>query len=1251
MNTSAAGEKPKRIAFAILANLATLFWWLLLVVLVLLALYVGLGRQVTQNIDDYRPQIEQQLSEFLGQQVVIGSLSSRWNWLNPTVSARNLAVKSRADSEEIIGSLQSLRVGLDFLSSLWRFRIVFSDFNADGLDLVVNQSPRGEIKVEGADLPEPAADDLSDWIELAGQWLSDPSVRITRVALGLRDGRGQLRQVEIPQLDLIYRSGLFHASGRAMRPGTTQQLASFRLVGQHFFRGDFTGQFYGDISSGRLFDGLAQEYRWLGIQAEGFDLGGQVWMTFRDGLMEKINGILQMPYLQLGVESESLAPLENIRARFGWRRHDGEMQETLPWYAGGEFHLNDLSWRWNGEKVPGFDLRYQAGAGRDTLVADRFPIAPVRGLLSRLAFLPEGLVAVLENYRPSGTLDRLLLQLPRDESGQFRLTANLRNVNVEAHGGAPAARGLDGSLVINQKGGVVQARSAALTFGFPSLFSGLWDVRNFSAAVAWRIGKNATRVYADTIAMEFGEETRLTGAFDLKLVPGGEDVLGLKVGVENGNAGMLADFVPVGLVNEGLYTWLNTATKDADITRGRFYGHGQIGSGSPPGSFVSSMFFDFDNATVRYDDRWPEITGAIGRVFVHQGNTRVDLAAGQTGGIELRPGQVRVAPGSEDASTMIYVDVAAPVPGDALAWWMERSPLGEMAGAAADSLLVEGRFFLDLALGFALDGAQAPDVAARVSTESGSVTFQDAGLQWTDVSGELSYSTAEGFSSAPVSARFLGNPVSVWIRNSRFSDGLTLRQAGQVEVAALQNRLGLPAGSSQGVDGRLDYEAILELPSDAAATVRLISDLTGVAVNWPAPLGKSAAASAPIDITVLPGREDGIGLTIDWQQRMNLDVGLATGRVEVDVNDLRIGDRQFQGFLVEAVSGLDSWLISIIAEWVRGRVTWPVEGSETAGREQGRVVNVDLERLALARNEDQLAETDAPLEAEDPVKAFRELDFANWPDVDVRIANLQISDEDAGIWSFRLRPSASRFDVEGIRGELRSLTLDGGMSWNIANNEERTGFRGSLNGQSLADIGALFATEVPFRSDRTSIDFDLDWPGRPDQFALETLDGSASLRFDDGVILEGNSTAQLFRIFNLLNSDTLWRRLQLDFSDLYEAGVAFDAISGKARLDSGVLSFDPELQIVGPSGAFKFSGTTDMAGETLDMSMVVVLPLTQNLPLAALLLGAGVPIGGALFVLDKVLGDPLSKLTSATYSVKGTWDEPEVNLRRVFDDG
>ena len=103
MNAPAAKEKPRGIVVGILAKLANLFWWLLLAVLVLAALYAGLGRQITQNINDYRPQIEQQLSEFLGQNILIGSLSSRWNWLNPTIIARDLAVTSDADSEEVIG--------------------------------------------------------------------------------------------------------------------------------------------------------------------------------------------------------------------------------------------------------------------------------------------------------------------------------------------------------------------------------------------------------------------------------------------------------------------------------------------------------------------------------------------------------------------------------------------------------------------------------------------------------------------------------------------------------------------------------------------------------------------------------------------------------------------------------------------------------------------------------------------------------------------------------------------------------------------------------------------------------------------------------------------------------------------------------------------------------------------------------------------------------------------------------------------
>src|SRR5690554_7989193 len=112
-----------------------------------------------------------------------------------------------------------------------------------------------------------------------------------------------------------------------MQSGTATQLASFALVGQRFFRGDFTGQLYVDVDSGRLFDGLIDDLIWRGIRVEGFDLGGRAWLTFENGTLQQIQGTLETPYLQLGVGMASLAPLEDISTRFGWRR-GGDRKST-----------------------------------------------------------------------------------------------------------------------------------------------------------------------------------------------------------------------------------------------------------------------------------------------------------------------------------------------------------------------------------------------------------------------------------------------------------------------------------------------------------------------------------------------------------------------------------------------------------------------------------------------------------------------------------------------------------------------------------------------------------------------------------------------------------------------------------------------------------------------------------------------------------------------------------------------------------
>ncbi|MFC6669498.1 AsmA-like C-terminal region-containing protein [Marinobacterium aestuariivivens] len=76
------------------------------------------------------------------------------------------------------------------------------------------------------------------------------------------------------------------------------------------------------------------------------------------------------------------------------------------------------------------------------------------------------------------------------------------------------------------------------------------------------------------------------------------------------------------------------------------------------------------------------------------------------------------------------------------------------------------------------------------------------------------------------------------------------------------------------------------------------------------------------------------------------------------------------------------------------------------------------------------------------------------------------------------------------------------------------------------------------------------------------------------------------------------------------------------------------------------TGQLDVVAETVNQEMEVTLPLTSNIPLAAILLGAP-QVAGAVFLIDKLIGDKLEKVTTIRYQLSGDWDEPEVSIIRA----
>lgn len=137
-------------------------------------------------------------------------------------------------------------------------------------------------------------------------------------------------------------------------------------------------------------------------------------------------------------------------------------------------------------------------------------------------------------------------------------------------------------------------------------------------------------------------------------------------------------------------------------------------------------------------------------------------------------------------------------------------------------------------------------------------------------------------------------------------------------------------------------------------------------------------------------------------------------------------------------------------------------------------------------------------------------------------------------------------------------------------------------------------------------------------------------------------------MFGLLNFNSIGRRLRLDFSDLLGKGLSYDRVKGQLVASNGVFVTREPITMTGPSSNLELNGTLDLVADRVDAKLLVTLPVTNNLPIAALIVGAPA-IGGALFLIDKLIGDRVSRFASVQYKVEGPWKDPKITFDKPFE--
>ncbi len=379
------------------------------------------------------------------------------------------------------------------------------------------------------------------------------------------------------------------------------------------------------------------------------------------------------------------------------------------------------------------------------------------------------------------------------------------------------------------------------------------------------------------------------------------------------------------------------------------------------------------------------------------------------------------------------------------------------------------------------------------------------------------------------------------------------------------------------------------------------------------------------------------------------DASLAVGRLRYAGYEIK--DTQFALKSGEN----DDWLLDFSGKELSGQIQVAASVLSPAENTPRAPIRIHLDHIYLAdesKTQQEVVDTISTLPTTQDETGY--VSIFSLPDVDLDIQQLNINGANWGAWQLESRLRQNEIVVEPLQWRVGDSIFQGRLNWK---QEPTSGHQSSVLIGELA-LNQVLATaqqlgfEAPMiDAENGTVDLTLVWPRSPDKFGFEGLSGNLDLVLKNGQIVGTAGSADALKLFSVFNLDTLGRRLQLDFTDLYRGGISFDEIDATGHLQLGALTLKSPLVMQGPSNAFKVTGNTHLVKETLDMNLVVVFPLTENLPVAAAMVGAPA-VGGALWAIDKLLeqiGDPLSKLTSANYHISGTWSQPEVALQSVFD--
>jgi len=1268
-----------------LTRLGRFVLWLIVSLLVLLAIAVTSLRILLPEMNRFQGEIERWASNQTNIQLTISDVSGFWKNTHPSLALQGVTA-DLADGSDIHVATNQVDIEFDLIQSLLQRQPVIADMNIHQMHLDISAIDWN--KLEGSD-----TDDASDQQGLTTVKRLDDLFLRQLDNFSLLDSTilyqtiaGEVRQLDIAKLRWRNRGSRHYAEGEVSLADTNinslQVSADFK---DHGSLRDISGDFYASADSIRVTPWLTRYLQdSTGIQRGRVSFNA--WATFEHN--QPVDGFVELKPSELfwgeGEQNNELVVESGI-------------VKLIPTDSGVQVNAHSLRLRTNTTPWPELDIAFdwQPDLWRLNLSqVDIKTLVPLANLIPDSQQTNE----FIRHLKPGGLLEDIRISMGEDLDS-LHYSAELSDGQIAQWELLPEVHQLQAKINGTPDYARINATLLDDTLPYGDVFQAPLNIRHGHVDLVWQNSQQGWSLWADKVTVSTPDLQAL-GAFRLDFPIDKSPFLSFYLEADAYNAGETWRYLPTLALGSELTDYLSTAIRGGKVETAKLIWYGDLNTfpyANHDGVFQA--WVGLQQGQFSFDTAWPTITDLQLDLLFENEAMYLDSRAATLKDVKANRITGRIPSLAPDGH--IEIEASAVAEGNAVRSYMTATPLVDSVGAALNAVQVRGEVVSEFQLNIPFTSDKDPRAWGWADLTGNHVDIDAPPMALDNVTGRINFDN-DVITAAGLSGQLLKQPISFDFQGESTSQGyaVNIDVIGDWDIKPLVPYVG--ERWLKPLNGHAPWQTRVALQlNDVGFTYQIdtSADLTMVESQYPHPLNKArkvaakarlqasgnqesitarlqlpkAKYQAEIDITqdtpVLTATNLVLGqgsfkispvvghhaqirldqFSIDdWaafvneaptkQSQVSALAAINTPqvpmpeRVDLQIKEMTLADIDWHDVNFNARKKNLGWLMNLDSQEAKGQANYiaPYDLSVSLDRLHVFIPSLDDEQQSTLLVD--IEKQDEPL-ISDFDRQFHQL-----------MPNLTLAISDFWLQGYKVGQVNLDFQRQGETLEWKKVDIVSGTNrvhidgtWTLTDTTSRTKMNLDIQGDNNSDLMERFGISSGIQQASFSLWSQTEWDGAPWSMKVNSLSGNIKTELGKGVISDVSGAAKLLGLFSL---DSIIRRMQLDFSDVFDKGMAFDSITGSGDIENGVFVTN-NINMDAVAGDMSIKGLADLNTRTVDAEVNFVPDITSGIPV---LTAFAVTPQTALYVLaiTTVISPVVEVFTEVNYEVKGPMDSPTV---------